>query len=72
MSNFGSIFKGALKGFVMSGGSPLGAGAGAVSERKKERAILKAEIAQQDYLRRQQEILVVLVKCLILLILLHF
>jgi hypothetical protein len=55
MSNFGSIFKGALKGFVMSGGSPLGAGAGAVSERKKERAILKAEIAQQDYLRRQQE-----------------
>ena len=55
MSNFGSLFKGAIQGFVATGGNPVGAALGAQQYRRQEREQEKLEIQQQEFLRRQQD-----------------
>jgi hypothetical protein len=53
--NIGSVFKGGIKGFVTSGGSPVGAALGAMQETSKERQNRIAEREQQKYLQEQKK-----------------
>jgi len=52
--NLGSIVKGGLTGFALSGGNPLGAFAGATSATSADRQKRTVERRQQEYLQEQQ------------------
>jgi hypothetical protein len=55
--SIGSVFKGAIKGFALSGGNPLGAFAGAAAEQSAERqkrSIERRTKELQDYYARER------------------
>ena len=53
--SIGSILKGGLTGFALSGGNPIGAATGIISQTKAERQQRTVEREQQKYLEEQKK-----------------